>query len=270
MAISDPMFDAFNGLGLSPDVAAALRDAAGPSRILRAGDRLAVQGDEPAGLILILGGVVKACRNLENGLVQTLALFAPGDLIGGQALALGREAATLAAVSNSRYALVPLLRLRILAREHPELVEVLWRSLAREAAILQEWMVGMGRRPALSQIAHLLCEMAVRLRVPGRVSGSGDVYAFPLTQAELADAAGLSPVHVNRILQALRTDGLIAFSRGQLRIGDWRKLAETADFDPTYLEMPPRSGDAHAALLLPSGDARGPGSRRDRVVVPDV
>lgn len=252
------MFDAFDGLDLPADAAAALRDAAGPSRTLRAGDRLAAQGDAPAGLVLVLGGVIKACRNLETGHVQTLALFAPGDLLGAQALALGRETSTLAAVSNSRYALVPLPRLRSLMREHPALVETLWQSLAREAAILQQWMVGMGRRGALGQIAHLLCEMAVRLRVPGPDDDGGGVYPFPLTQGELADAAGLSPVHVNRVLQALRADGLIVLNRGQLRIGDWRRLAEIADFDPGYLDWPEAS----------PGDLPEAGAPPDRTVAP--
>lgn len=264
--MNDPLSVALHGLGFEGPAALAAREALSPIRKLREGERLVSQGDDAAGLHLVLGGVLKSCRNLDNGQAQTLALFTAGETVGVQAVALGREPATLAAVPASRVATLPAARLKRLQQDHPDVVAGLWRTMAREATILQEWMVGMGRRTALSQIAHLLCEMAVRSRHAGRAVG--DIYDFPLTQAELADAVGLSPVHVNRILQTLRSAGLIELRRGELRIGDWRRMAETAGFDGAYLDLRPLPGDGHAALLFPPVETRDAGDRRDRQPLP--
>jgi CRP-like cAMP-binding protein len=250
------MAAAARGLGLSEEAKAAFIAAAGPVRSLRAGARLAAHGDEAAGLYIVLSGVIKSCRLLETGQAQTLALFTPGEICGIQGAALGREPVTLAAVSASYIRLVPAAQLKTMIRDHPEMGEALWRAMGREVAILQEWMVGMGRRPALAQVAHLLCEVAMRMRLTGRVNG--DVFDFPLTQTELADAVGLSPVHVNRVLQTLRADGVVGLTRSQLSIGDWKRLAATADFDPGYLRPDP--GDHHASLLLSPRDQQRVGS----------
>jgi CRP-like cAMP-binding protein len=259
MALTPPTTIALQNLNLSQALTLALAEAFGPTRRLRVGDRLAVEGDFPEGLHVVADGVLKSSITLEDGTAQTLALFVAGDLIGVQALALGHIAATLTAVSSSRVATIPAAQVRRLLAEHPALGQALWGAMARQAAVLQQWMVGMGRRSALCQIAHLLCETALRLRRSSIATGS--VYDFPLTQAELADAVGLSQVHVNRVLQTLRADGLIQLRRGQLRIDDWARLAEVADFDPAYLGHYASSGDRHAPLLLPSGDA---GRARDR------
>jgi CRP-like cAMP-binding protein len=251
---------------LSKSDSDAFLAAAGSARTLATGDRLAAEGEKAAGLCIVLSGILKSCRTLQSGQAQTLALFTTGDIVGAQSVALGREPVTVAAVSLARVAPIPSRRLQNLLRDHPGLSHALWRVMAREAAVLQEWMLGMGRRTAHAQIAHLLCEIAVRMRLAGRAHGN--VYDFPLTQAEVADAVGLSPVHVNRVLQSLRAEGLIALARGKLRIGDWRRLASAAEFDPTYLGMLPLSGDQHAPLLLPSGEFQGTGGRRDREPLP--
>ena len=184
---------------------------------------------------------------LDTGQAQTLALFTPGEICGIQGAALGREAATLAAVPAAYIRLLPAAKLKDLIGDYPVLGEALWRAMARETAILQEWMVGMGRRPALERIAHLLCEVATRMGANGLADG--DEYDFPLTQTELADAVGLTPVHVNRVLQTLRADGYIELSRNRLRVGDWRRLALTADFRHRLLR---RAGQAWRPTCLGS------------------
>lgn len=255
----DILETAARSLGLPEEAAKAFVDAAGPVRRLRAGERLAAQGEPSAGLYVILAGVTKSCRLLETGQTQTLALFTEGEVCGLQGAALGSQPATLAAVSAARLRLIPATALKRLMREHPGLSEGLWRATAREAMILQEWMVGMGRRPALAQIAHLLCEIAMRMRLAGRAVG--DVFDFPLTQTELADAVGLSSVHVNCVLQTLRGEGLVNLTRGELRIGDWPRLERTAGFDADYLGLPPDPGVQHASVLFSPGHPHGVGSR---------
>jgi CRP-like cAMP-binding protein len=264
--VTDTVLYALHGLGIGEAAALALRIVTGPPRQLRAGERLASEGDEPEGLHVVVNGMLKSCRNLDNGAAQTLALFTAGEMVGAQAIALGRKMSTLSAVPATSVATIPASRLKLVQEDYPQITDGLLRALARETAILQEWLVGMGRRTALSQVAHLLCEVTVRMRMAGRAHG--DTCEFPLTQAEIADAAGLSTVHVNRVLQALRAEGLVTLSRSQLKIIDWNKLGHVADFDPLYLLPAANFGDGHAALLFPSGEPRGAGDRRDRQPVP--
>ena len=103
-----------------------------------------------------------------------------------------------------------------------------------DAGILAEWVVNVGRRDARTRIAHLLCETAVRM---GVAPAEGEIiFPFPVTQTQLADATGLTAVHVNRTLQGMRGDGL-AEVRQNARIFDWDALVAAGDFDRTYLQM---------------------------------
>ena len=109
------------------------------------------------------------------------------------------------------------------------------RTQAFDAAVFRQWMVGLGRRSALSRIAHLLCELLVRLRAVELVEDHA--FALPVTQAELADALGISTVHVNRVLQDLRGDNLITLHGGSVKVLDWERLKRAGEFDPTYLHL---------------------------------
>jgi CRP-like cAMP-binding protein len=101
--------------------------------------------------------------------------------------------------------------------------------------VFREWVVNVGRRDSRARIAHLLCELAWRLRTIGR--SDGDTYEFPLTQEQLADATGLTSVHTNRTLQSLRKDGLIQLTARSLTILDWEGLREVGEFDELYLHQ---------------------------------
>ena len=127
-------------------------------------------------------------------------------------------------------------------RRCPRLADVMWRDTLIDAAIFREWMVGMGRRSAYTRIAHVLCEVFVRLRAVGLANGLE--CELPITQAELGDALGLSTVHVNRSVQELRGDGLIELRRGFLTVLNWDGLKKAGEFDPTYLHL--ESGSAVA------------------------
>jgi CRP-like cAMP-binding protein len=118
---------------------------------------------------------------------------------------------------------------------NPRVAQAFWRVSLMEAAICREWMVGMGRRSAYARIAHLFCEVIVRLRSTGLVQENR--CAFPITQQHLSDALGLSAVHTNRTLQALRREGLISFQGGELVIMDWPGLRAAGEFDPGYLHL---------------------------------
>jgi CRP-like cAMP-binding protein len=112
---------------------------------------------------------------------------------------------------------------------------MLWFSTLLDAAIHREKILSIGRRSAMARIAHIFCELLVRLRIVGLASDKS--YPLPLTQADLGDVTGLTSVHVNRMLKKLRDDNLLTFRGGTAMIDDWEGLQRLAEFDPTYLHL---------------------------------
>jgi CRP-like cAMP-binding protein len=125
--------------------------------------------------------------------------------------------------------------MRAFIQAHPRIADALWRDTLIDAAVFREWIVGLGRRDALTRIAHLFCEMLVRLKSVGLAEGNA--CDLPMTQAEIGDALGLSTVHVNRILRSLRAAGLIELRAGTLTVKDWEGLQSAGVFDATYLHL---------------------------------
>lgn len=122
-----------------------------------------------------------------------------------------------------------------ITERHPHLGRLLWLDTIIDAAIHRQWLVAMGRRSGLGHLAHLVFELYLRLQAVGQ---TGDLtFDLPLTQTTLGDALGLSTVHVSRLISELRSEGVVAWSGGRIDILDWRRLAEIAEFDPTYLRL---------------------------------
>ena len=126
-------------------------------------------------------------------------------------------------------------RLKALTEEFPHLTRLYWFMTNLDAAIHREWVLSLGRRSALARVAHLFCELQVKLGIVGLADESG--YALGLTQADLAECLGLTPVHVNRTLRQLREGGLVEFRGGRVAIGDLAGLRRAAEFDPAYLYL---------------------------------
>lgn len=125
--------------------------------------------------------------------------------------------------------------LKMVTERAPHLTRLLWLDTLVDGAIHREWIVAMGRRSRKSQLAHLICELYVRLRGVRRATDGS--FHFPLSQAEMADVLGLSVVHMNRVIQSLRRERLISWTHHTISILDWARLQEVAEFDPTYLSM---------------------------------
>ena len=191
------------------------------------------QGDRPSDSNLILEGF--ACRQkiLADGQRQITALHVPGDFADLHSFVLKKMDDGVVTLTPCKVALVPHATLRRIVEGYPHLTQLLWFTTLVDAAIHREWMTGMGRRSSLGQIAHLLCELCLRLRTVGLVTD--DSYQLPVTQTELGDALGLSLVHVNRTLQDLRGQGLISWKGQTVEMTDWEGLRQLAEFDPTYL-----------------------------------
>ena len=192
-------------------------------------------GDRPSECCLILDGFVFRYKLLTDGRRQILAFHTPGDIPDLQSLHLEVMDHSVAALVFTRVAAISHKDMNALCRQYPGLAAALWRDTLIDAAMFREWMVGLGRRPAHERIAHLLCEMTLRLAAVGLSDGRS--CNLPITQVELGDALGLTAVHVNRVLQDLRRDGLITLSSSRLTVLDWKSLQKVGDFDPAYLHQ---------------------------------
>jgi CRP-like cAMP-binding protein len=191
------------------------------------------QHARPTESCLLLEGLASRYTILADGGRQITAVHINGDFVDLHCFLIKTMDHGVAALTPCRVAFVPHERLQSITERFPHLARLLWLSTLIDAAIFRQWLVGMGRRSALAQVAHFFCEHLVRHQITGTADGNS--FALPITQAELGDALGLSVVHVNRMVQELRTDGLIAWQEGRVTILDFERLTRAAEFDPTYL-----------------------------------
>ncbi len=208
---------------------------------------LAVEGQRVERIHVLLDGWAARAKILENGSRQIPALFIPGDVCDLDALQFGRGHCGVIALTRCTAALLPREPLLELLDRHRALRDAFARMVATELAGAMQWTVCLGRRSARERLAHLLCEMCLRLEAAGLARDRA--CAFPLTQEEIADVLGLTAVHVNRTLQALRGDGLIHLREQRLTIADWAALRRESGFDPAYLHLadaPPAPGVVRA------------------------
>ena len=199
----------------------------------RAHEDIVLEGVKQTESRLLIDGVACRYKALSDGRRQIMALHIAGDFVDLHSFTLKKLDHHIGSVTPTRFAVVPHDTLCTITETQPHLTRMLWLSTMLDAAIHREWMVSAGRRSALGQVAHLLCEMFVRSQVVALADG--DRYPLPLTQEDMADACGLTPVHVNRTLQELRGTGAVEWQRGTVVVNDWPALQRIAEFDPAYL-----------------------------------
>lgn len=204
-------------------------------RHVAAGDFIVREGAHVSRSLLLISGFAGRVSLVADGGRQFTELGIAGDFMDLHGLLMKRLDHGVLALSPCELLAVPHDALTEVLADYPHLTRLLWLETAVDAAIHRTWMVGLGRKDAQSRMAHLLCETFVRLEAVGLVSDSG--FDFPLSQIELADLLGLSSVHVNRILMALRADGLIDWRQKRVTIRNWDRLAASAEFDPLYLRL---------------------------------
>ena len=193
------------------------------------------QGENPTDLYLLLSGWACRYKQLEDGRRQIVAFFLPGDLCDLNVFILRQMDHSIGALTPVSFAEISRTAFENATMTHPRVLQALWWETLVNAAIQREWTVNLGQRNASERMAHLLCELFLRLQGVGLTRRNS--YDFPLTQADLADAAGLSSVHVNRTLQDLRNDGLIILKGKVLTIPDIEALKVAALFNPDYLHL---------------------------------
>jgi CRP-like cAMP-binding protein len=192
-------------------------------------------GEKVAEIHLVVSGLAARSKNLKNGDRQIMAFLIPGDLCDVEVFVLEAMDHAITAISDTECVLIPAKVIEGLLTEMSGLTKGLWWSTMSDSAVLRERIIDHGRRNAKERLAHLFYEMLVRNRVVGETRDNS--FLFPVTQEELADASGLTPVHVNRTLQELRADGLIDFKGRTLTVIDAPGLKKVARFEAEYLHF---------------------------------
>jgi CRP-like cAMP-binding protein len=187
---------------------------------------------------LLLEGWMARAKDLPSGQRLLAELHVPGDFTDLHGFTLKHLDHDIIAITRCSYAVVPHERLVRLTEDFPHLARLYWLMTNIDAAIQREWTLSLGRRSAQARMAHVFCEMLIRLEVVGMTENHS--YDFPLTQTELGECLGLTAVHVNRTLQELRRAGLITLEGRRLTILDLESLQSIAQFEPDYLYLDKR------------------------------
>ena len=192
------------------------------------------EGDSPSNVHLVLEGLACRYKVLPDGTRQIFAYLIPGDFCDLNIFILKEMDHSIATVPSCKIVNIPRnLVLELTTR--PAIGRAFWWATLVDEATLREWLVNLGRRDAEDRIAHLFCELHLRMKSIGLAPGGH--FALPITQTELGDTVGISPVHVNRCLQSLRSKDLIEFKDGQVAIPDVGRLIEASGFNSNYLHL---------------------------------
>ena len=194
------------------------------------------EGDRVSDCWLVLSGFCVRHKFVGDGGRQILSIHMAGDLVDLQNALLGVADHGIQTLTECHFAKMPIEPIRELTRSNPTINDALWRDTLVDASIHREWVANLGRRDGPTRIAHLLCEFALKLEAVSL--GDHLHYELPMTQDQLADATGLTVVHVNRVLHALAIDGLIERATPHsVLIGNWKRLAAAGDFRSDYLHL---------------------------------
>jgi CRP-like cAMP-binding protein len=228
---------------LAPEDREAVLDLPYTLRTLEPGTYTVREADTLLHCVILISGFAYRQKLTGDGSRQIVALHIPGDALDFQNLFLDVSDHSIQMLTRGEVALVKISDLQALARSRSSIGHAILVKILVEASIFREWVLNVGRRDAKTRVAHLLCELGVRLDVEGLAQDYG--YELPMTQEQVADAVGLTPVHVNRTLKALEGEGLIVRSKRSISFPDWQRLRSAGDFNQRYLHLEPQqSGKA--------------------------
>jgi len=219
------------------DEAATAAVRALPFRVARVLKKhiLVREGDRPTDCCVLLRGFTCRYKVTSEGERQIVSFHMAGDVLDAQHLLLERADHSAMAITDASVAWVPAGAIREVLTAHSSINHALWRDTLIDGSIFREWVLNVGRRDSKTRIAHMLCEFVTRMEAAGL--GSPQQFELPMTQHDIADATGLTSVHVNRTLQVMEQDGVIERKVRHFRIVDWQRMQQVADFDPAYLHV---------------------------------
>jgi CRP-like cAMP-binding protein len=195
------------------------------------------EGERPDHVHLMIEGWAARYKLLADGTRQITAFLIPGDFCDLHVTVLEEMDHSIITLTRAKVAYIPRSKMDALT-ERPGLVKAFWWATLVDEAVLRAWIVNVGRRDAFEAIGHLMCELYVRMKNIGLTDDHR--FELPLTQEELGDALGLTPVHVNRVLQRMRADGLISFKASLLTLLDYKRLESESGFNSNYLHIAER------------------------------
>lgn len=218
---------------LSDDDLAALEAAVSEIRALSARTTVVHTGERVSQSIYLIEGLM--CRYMDDrrGERQLVAVHVPGDFVDLHGYPLERLDHDVATLTTCRVAIVPHEALNRLVATRPDLAKLLWFSTLLDAAMHREWVFRLGRLDALARVSHFFCEIEAKMRAVGM--SDGKQFQLAMTQNDLGEACGITPVHMNRMLRELKRRGLMEMRRGEVSILDGDGLAHLGEFDPGYL-----------------------------------
>ncbi len=221
---------------LSRDERQALEDLTLPTRMVGAGTDLVREEERADSLFIIVAGWACRFTTTRDGGCQLPAVLVPGDVCNLDSLMFERPGFGVRTLTEATIVTLPRERALALAAKHPGIARTFtWLALVENATLSQR-ALSLGRRSSRERLAHLLCELSVRLEAE---DGDQSCFAFPLTQEQVADALGLTPVHVNRTMQQLRAEGLIESAERIMTLPSVARLRHVSGFDPRYLHLDP-------------------------------
>ncbi|MDB5454295.1 MAG: Crp/Fnr family transcriptional regulator [Caulobacteraceae bacterium] len=222
--------------GFSPDERGILDDLVSKRRQSYAPGAVVIpEGERVDEIHLVMSGLAARSKTLPDGSRQIMAYLIPGDLCDVEVFVLEAMDHEILAVSETVCALIPARKMEAMLTDFSKLTKALWWSTMTDSAVLRERIIDHGRRDARERMAHLLYEMLIRFRMIGQAGDNS--YPLPVTQDQLADATGMTPMHVNRTLKQLRHDGIVEFRQGRVTIPDPAQLKKVARFEADYLHL---------------------------------
>lgn len=224
-----------SNFGLPAEDREAIRRIDGEIRTFRRHEDIIKAGETPGFSVVVLRGFLQRYVSRRDGSRQIHSFYIPTDAPSLETLHIQRTDNNLCAVVSSEIGLIPHSALHQLMSERPKVLSAIWRSVLMQSSIYREWLTRNSRLAADAGMAHLFCEIYTRCHAAGVANGEG--CEVPLTQEMLADALGLTGVHVNRTLQNLRDTGMVEHKSGRLFVYDFEQLATFADFDAHYLHL---------------------------------
>ena len=222
-------------VALDDDDRAAVRALPIALKTIEPASYMVREGEPPEHCMFLLSGFAYRHKVTGEGDRQILSVHMPGEFLDLQNSFLSIADHNVQALTRCETATIPVTALRALGKSRPRVIHAMLVDTLIDAAIFREWIVNVGRRDSLTRISHLLCEFALRLQVAGLAADYA--YELPMTQEQLADCTGLTPVHVNRVLKELGRLELITRDRRAVTIVDWDRLRHVGDFSHRYLHM---------------------------------
>ncbi|MFL6845022.1 MAG: Crp/Fnr family transcriptional regulator [Allosphingosinicella sp.] len=211
----------------------ALRDLPHTVRTLSANAHVIRDGEPTRQCSLILSGFAYRYKLTGQGGRQIISLHMAGEFLDLQNSLLAVADHSVQALTELVVATMAPGEIEALALTRPAVGRALWIDTLIDASIFREWVVNVGRRDSRARVAHILCEFSLRLEAAGLASNHH--YELPMTQEQLADAVGLTSVHVNRVLKQLGEEGLINRDKRRIVIQDWHRMRDAGDFNERYL-----------------------------------